>query len=188
MPWSMSVGGQVPWVLDGASVVGQDVGAGGCGGVVGVGVVDLDVVDGGGLAGGGNGVDGDGVPVVVAQAVSGLDVSGGGEALAVDVQGVGWCGLQVAVAGADPDGGRVLVGEGPGDRGGGGLAGVGVGAGDVVADGHVLDGLGVPAGKHGSRPTEETAPTPAPMVPPMAAPRPVAPRRPLTVWGPGPSM
>ena len=58
MPWSMSVGGQVPWVLDGASVVGQDVGAGGCGGVVGVGVVDLDVVDGGGLAGGGNGVDG----------------------------------------------------------------------------------------------------------------------------------
>ena len=142
MPWSMSVGGQVPWVLDGASVVGQDVGAGGCGGVVGVGVVDLDVVDGGGLAGGGNGVDGDGVPVVVAQAVAGLDVSGGGEALAVDVQGVGWSGLQVAVAGADPDGGRVLVGEGPGDRGGGGLAGVGVGAGDVVADGHVLDGPG----------------------------------------------
>ena len=46
---------------------------------------------------------------------------------------------------------------------------------------------GVPAGKHGSRPTEETAPTPAPMVPPMAAPRPVAPRRPLTVWGPGSS-
>ena len=87
--------GQVPWVLDGASVVGQDVGAGGCGGVVGVGVVDLDVVDGGRLAGGGNGVDGDGVPVVVAQAVAGLDVSGGGEALAVDVQGVGWCGLQV---------------------------------------------------------------------------------------------
>ena len=69
--------------------MGQDVGAGGCGGVVGVGVVDLDVVDGGGLAGGGNGVDGDGVPVVVAQAVAGLDVSGGGEALAVDVQGVG---------------------------------------------------------------------------------------------------
>ena len=34
----------------GASVVGQDVGAGGCGGVVGVGVVDLDVVDGGGEA------------------------------------------------------------------------------------------------------------------------------------------
>ena len=33
----------------GASVVGQDVGAGGCGGVVGVGVVDLDIVDGGGL-------------------------------------------------------------------------------------------------------------------------------------------
>ena len=28
---------------------------------------------------------------------------------------------------------------------------------------------GVPAGKHGSRPTEETTPTPAPMVPPMAA-------------------
>ena len=142
MPWSMSVGGQVPWVLDGASVVGQDVGAGGCGGVVGVGVVDLDIVDGGGLAGGGNGVDGDGVPVVVAQAVAGLDVSGGGEALAVDVQGVGWCGLQVAVAGGQADGGCVLVGEGPGDRGGGGLAGVGVGAGDVVADGHVLDGLG----------------------------------------------
>jgi len=110
----------------GASVVGQDVGAGGCGGVVGVGVVDLDIVDGGRLTGGGNGVDGDGVPVVVAQAVAGLDVSGGGEALAVDVQGVGWSGLQVAVAGADPDGGRVLVGEGPGDRGGGGLAGVGV--------------------------------------------------------------
>ena len=36
--------------------------------------------------------------------------------------------------------GCVLVGEGLGDRGGGGLAGVGVGAGDVVADGHVLDG------------------------------------------------
>lgn len=104
--------------------------------------VDLDIVDGGRLTGGGNGVDGDGVPVVVAQAVAGLDVSGGGEALAVDVQGVGWSGFQVAVAGADPDGGRVLVGEGPGDRGGGGLAGVGVGAGDVVADGHVLDGPG----------------------------------------------
>ena len=43
MPWSMSVGGQVPWVLDGASVVGQDVGAGGCGGVVGVGVVEMDL-------------------------------------------------------------------------------------------------------------------------------------------------
>ena len=39
----MSVGGQVPWVLDGASVVGQDVGAGGCDGVVGVGVVDLEI-------------------------------------------------------------------------------------------------------------------------------------------------
>ena len=38
--------------------------------------------------------------------------------------------------------GCVLVGEGLGDRGGGGLAGVGVGAGDVVADGHVLDGPG----------------------------------------------
>ena len=88
MPWSMSVGGQVPWVLDGASVVGQDVGAGGCGGVVGVGVVDLDIVDGGRLTGGGNGVDGDGVPVVVAQAVAGLDVSGGGEAL-VDRPGCG---------------------------------------------------------------------------------------------------
>ena len=36
----------------GASVVGEDVGAGGCGGVVGVGVVDLDIVDGGRLAGG----------------------------------------------------------------------------------------------------------------------------------------
>ena len=46
---------------------------------------------------------------------------------------------------------------------------------------------GVPAGKQALRPTEETAPTPAPMVPPMAAPRPVAPRRPPTVWGPGPS-
>ena len=61
--------GQVPWVLDGASVVGQDVGAGGCGGVVGVGVVDLDVVDGGGLAGGGNGTDGDRVPVVITPGV-----------------------------------------------------------------------------------------------------------------------
>ena len=32
--------------------MGEDVGAGGCGGVVGVGVVDLDIVDGGRLAGG----------------------------------------------------------------------------------------------------------------------------------------
>lgn len=42
--------GQVPRVIDGASVVGEDVGAGGYGGVVGVGAVDLDVVDGGGEA------------------------------------------------------------------------------------------------------------------------------------------
>jgi len=42
--------GQVPRVLDDASVAGEDVGAGGCGGVVGVGVVDLGVVDGGGEA------------------------------------------------------------------------------------------------------------------------------------------
>ena len=75
------------------------------------------------------------------------------------------------------------------------MAGVGVGAGDVVADGHVLDGPGgavghedgCAGGKHGSRPTEETTPTPAPVVPLMAAPWPVAPRMPPTVWGPGSS-
>ena len=76
-------------VLEGASVVDEDPVAGVGGGVVGVGGVDLDVVDCLGLSGRGGRVEGDGLAVLAAEPVPGLEVSGRGEALVLDVEGVG---------------------------------------------------------------------------------------------------
>ena len=68
--------------------MGEDIGAGSCGGVVGVGVVDLDIVDGG-LVGGLDIMDGDGMSMVITQVVARLDLACSGEALALDVEGGG---------------------------------------------------------------------------------------------------
>ena len=132
-----------------ASVVDEEPAVGG-GGVVGVGVVDFDVVDGLGGVGGFDGVEVDGLSGVVAEGVFCGELAGGGEAFALDVEGVGCCGGDLAGAGGQAQGRHVVVCEGCGDGCCGGLSGVGVGGGDAVAFGDLFDGFARPVGEEDS--------------------------------------
>ena len=105
-----------------ASVVDEEPASGG-GDVVGVGVVDFDVVDGLDGAGRLDGVEVDGLSGVVAEGVFCGELAGGGEAFALDVEGVGCCGGDLAGAGGHAQGRHVVVCEGCGDGCCGGLSG-----------------------------------------------------------------
>ena len=132
-----------------ASVVDEEPASGG-GDVVGVGVVDFDVVDGLDGAGRLDGVEVDGLSGVVAEGVFCGELAGGGEAFALDVEGVGCCGGDLAGAGGQAQGRHVVVCEGCGDGCCGGLSGVGVGGGDAVAFGDLFDGFARPVGEEDS--------------------------------------
>lgn len=110
--------------------------------VVVVGACDAEVVDGLGRAGGLEGGDFGGGAVGSAEPVALVEPAGGGEALVLDVEGVVAGGDEFTGGGGHAQGRDLVVGEGAFDAAGGVLPGVGVGGGDPVAFGDVLDVLG----------------------------------------------